>query len=69
MQREVLRKWAALQQEMDYNGDGCVSAEEFINGMKRTAMKLAPGTEHDDRGDGIDNCRCNAKYVSAFSAS
>ena len=45
MQREVLRKWEALRQEMDFNGDGCVSAEEFINGMKRTAMKLAPGTE------------------------
>ena len=45
MQREVLRKWEALRQEMDFNGDGCVSAEEFINGMKRTAMKLAPGAE------------------------
>jgi hypothetical protein len=45
MQREVLRKWEALRMEMDFNGDGCVSAEEFINGMKRTAMKLAPGAE------------------------
>ena len=52
MQREVLRKWEALRQEMDFNGDGCVSA---AGGFQRRSLPSRAARYNASRWD--NHCR------------
>ena len=40
LERQAEMKWEVLRSEFDFDGNGIVEAHEFINGLKRMALKL-----------------------------